>query len=487
MPSTSRDFYDRLSRHAREIPHSIALHDGSRRLRYGELIAELDARRSRLARLDARRVALALDNGVDWALWDLALLLDERVAVPVPGFFSASQCRHLIKQAGLDAWIGSGGETLGFATSDDPAIATRPVDAPPYLHAGTTLITFTSGTSAAPKGVCLDTAAPLTVAASLAEVVGPLGIQRHLAMLPLATLLENIGGLYVPLWLGATSCVPGMATVGMQGASGFAPGAALAAIDAFRPHSLILVPQLLQALVEARPRAPENLRFIAVGGACVTDTLLARAHDGGWPVYQGYGLSECASVVCLNRPGEMARGVGRPLAHAQVQVGSSGEVTVHGATMLGYLGEPAAGNGHASGDLGHWQGDALVLDGRRREVFITAYGRNVDPQWVEGELCTRPAIAQALVYGEALPRNRALIVPAGADIDDARLAEAIDAVNVTLPDYARVHDWCRCAPFTLNNHQRTANGRLRRDAIFAVYGDWLNAHSDTVSQGEICP
>lgn len=105
------------------------------------------------------------------------------------------------------------------------------------------------------------------MAESIAAVVEPLGIERHLAMLPLATLLENIGGLYVPLWLGATACLPGMAELGWQGASGFNPQRALAANDTFRPHSLILVPQLLQALVAARPNAPESLRFVAVGGA----------------------------------------------------------------------------------------------------------------------------------------------------------------------------------------------------------------------------
>ncbi|SFH43362.1 AMP-binding protein [Modicisalibacter xianhensis] len=475
MPSPSSLFIERLTQHARETPHRVALHDGSRQLRYGDLINTLVERRHRLARLDARRVALALDNGVEWALWDLALLLDGRVAVPVPGFFSHAQRQHLVTQAGLDAWIGPGGDALGFATSDDAAIAIRPVETPPYLHAGTTRITFTSGTSGTPKGVCLDAKAPLQVTASLSDIVGPLGIERHLAMLPLATLLENIGGIYVPLWLGATACLPSLATTGLQGASAFSPDIALTAIDTFRPNSLILVPQLLQALIEASPQAPESLRFVAVGGARVSESLLSRAHEGGWPVYQGYGLSECASVVCLNRPGEQAQGVGRLLPHAQARITTSGEVLINGATMLGYLGEPAASDWHPSGDLGHWHGDSLVLDGRRREMFITAFGRNVDPQWVEGELLLQRDIAQALVHGEALPSNRALIVPATPETTDVQLACAIATVNRTLPDYARIGTWRRCAPFTPHNQQLTANGRLRRDTLLAGYGEWLLA------------
>ncbi|MDY7116435.1 AMP-binding protein [Halomonas sp. SSL-5] len=464
----------RLARHAEERPPRIALEDGERRVDYAELPGEIEARRQRLAAAGAKRVALALNNGIDWALWDLALLRDGRVAVPVPAFFSAAQRRHLVESAGLDAWIGPGGEAHGFVATRDPAIATRCLVAPPALPPSTTRITFTSGTSGSPKGVCLDADAPLTVAASIAEAVAPLGIERHLAMLPLATLLENIGGLYVPLWLGATVHLPGVEALGWRGSSGFEAHRALATLDACRPHSLILVPQLLQALVEARPHAPEGLRFVAVGGARVTDSLLDQAHRGGWPVFEGYGLSECASVVCLNRPGEPAHGVGRPLPHAEVRVDDSGEVWVRGATMLGYLGEPApASVWHATGDLGHWDGDALVLEGRRRDVFITAYGRNIDPQWVEGELCARPAIAQALVHGEALPANRALLVPASAEVDDARLAAAVAEANATLPDYARVHTWRRCAPFTPHNHQLTANGRLRRDAILSAHGDWL--------------
>ncbi|APE30691.1 hypothetical protein BOX17_06815 [Halomonas aestuarii] len=477
----------RLVRHAEERPDTPALDDGHRRIAYGELLGEIEGRRARLAARDARRVALPLDNGLDWALWHLALLADGRVDVPVPGFFSEAQRHHLVTAAGLDAWIGPGGSALGFAATLDPAIACREVAFLPTLHAGTGMITFTSGTSGSPKGVCLDRDAPLRVAESLAEAVTPLRLGRHLAMLPLATLLENIGGLYVPLMLGATASLPGAAELGWTGGSGFDPRRALSAIEAFRPHSLILVPQLLQALVDLSPQAPAGLRFVAVGGARVAGSLLDRARDGGWPVFEGYGLSECASVVCLNRPGEPALGVGRPLPHARVRLAADGEVQVQGATMLGYLGEPPVDGWHASGDLGHWEGEHLVLDGRRRDIFITAYGRNVDPQWVEGELCARPAIAQALVHGEALPHNRALIVPATPDLDDRTLAAAIDAANAGLPDYARIGEWRRCAPFTPDNHQLTANGRLRRDTLHETYRDWLHAPADRAQDAATVP
>ncbi|MFJ5538885.1 AMP-binding protein [Vreelandella titanicae] len=465
----------RLAHHAQHSPQRTALSDGEQSLSYADVVHHVAQRRQRLRDVNARRVALALDNGVEWALWDLALMAEACVAVPIPGFFSEQQRRHVVQQAGLDSWIGHGGEPYGFQATHDAAIAQRRVDHFSALHAGTTRITFTSGTSGTPKGVCLDNTALLTVTESLVEVVAPLDIRRHLAILPLSTLLENIGGLYLPLWLGACSILPGMATLGWQGASGFNARLALDAIERHQPHSMILVPQLLQALVGESTTAPNSLRFVAVGGAHVANTLLSHARRGEWPVYEGYGLSEGTSVVCLNRPGETSCGVGRPLRHAQICIDREGQLHIRGALMLGYIGEAPCGDWYATGDTGQWQDDTIALNGRQREVFITAYGRNVNPQWVEGELCTQPAIAQAMVYGEALPANRALIVPATPHITNAQIDAALNAVNRTLPDYAQVHEWQRAAPFTPHNQQLTANGRLRRETLLAAYGHWLRA------------
>lgn len=483
MHSLPNQLMARLEYHAKHAPQRSALSDGVQTLSYADVIHQVDQRRKRLREINAHRVALALDNGLEWALWDLALLAEACVAVPIPAFFSSQQCHHIVQQAGLDSWIGHGGEPYGFQVSRDTAISQRQVDHAPWLHEGTTRITFTSGTSGTPKGVCLDNVALFNVTASLAEVVANLDIRNHLAMLPLSTLLENIGGLYLPLWLGACSILPSMATLGWQGASGFNAQLALEAIARYQPHSMILVPQLLQALVNQADVAPCSLRFVAVGGAHVAETLLAQAQHTGWPVYQGYGLSEGTSVVCLNRPGEHSNGVGRPLPHAQIRIDNTGQLHIRGALMLGYVGEAPCGDWYATGDTGEWQDNAIALNGRQREVFITAYGRNVNPQWIEGELCTQPVIAQAMVYGEALPTNRALIVPASPRITNAQIDAALSAVNRTLPDYAQVHQWHRAVPFTFHNHQLTANGRPRRDTLLAAYGGWLRIAATCEKEG----
>jgi hypothetical protein len=92
---------------------------------------------------------------------------------------------------------------------------------------------------------------------------------------------------------------------------------------------------------------------------------------------------------------------------------------------------------------------------------------------VESELLHEPAIAQVLVWGEALPRNGAVIVPAGP-VGAGAVQAAIEAANRRLPDYARVGAWLFAdAPFRPETGELTANGRLRRDTLLARYGSRL--------------
>ncbi|HRP67736.1 MAG TPA: AMP-binding protein, partial [Thauera sp.] len=91
----------------------IALRDAALEWSGQRVLAEVQARRAALDALGAQRVALALDNGADWVVWDLALLASGRVCVPVPGFFSPQQQAHVLDSAGIDTLIG------------DPAVAAR--------------------------------------------------------------------------------------------------------------------------------------------------------------------------------------------------------------------------------------------------------------------------------------------------------------------------------------------------------------------------
>lgn len=466
-----------------------ALREPGRTLGYDGLQQAVERRIEAIDALGARRVALALDNGLDWVVWDLALLLSGRVCVPLPGFFSPAQQRHVLDSAGVDTVVGGSAELASLATAcgfqheagGAEGVWQRIPERAPPLPPGTVKITYTSGTTGRPKGVCLDGDAQLQVARSVLAAGASREVRRHLCVLPLATLLENLAGVYAPLLAGARVDLRPLAQIGLQGASGLDIGRLVASLHEGRPHSVILLPQMLLALVSAAERGialPDSLSFVAVGGGRVAPQLLERADAIGMPVFEGYGLSECASVVCLNTPAARRIGtVGRPLEHARVRIAEDGEVLVRGARMLGYLGDPPLRSGWLpTGDLGHFEDGFLVLHGRRKNQFITAYGRNVNPEWVESELVQQAPIAQAWLHGEALPANVAVLVPRDPACSDAVLDAAVAAVNAQLPDYARVHHWRRAdAPFHPDNGLATPNGRLRRDALLEHYRPALRA------------
>lgn len=165
------------------------------------------------------------------------------------------------------------------------------------------------------------------------------------------------------------------------------------------------------------------------------------------------------------------------MPHAAIRLAADGEVEVCGPQLLGYLGEARTTRTWLpTGDLGHLDDGFLVLHGRKKHQFITAFGRNVNPEWVEAELTQQAPIAQAWLYGEALAENVAVIVPRRLDCSDVELAAAIATVNAAMPDYARAHRWLRAhAPFTPTNGLLTANGRLRRSALQAHYATEINA------------
>lgn len=479
-------FIAALTRHAATKPEAPALEGAQHKLDYASLAEAVSTLAEILQALRPRVVGLLADNGPDWAVADLACLAAGIPLVPLPTFFTPAQHAHAASQAGIDLLLSDRPEALStLARRDTPrllygSLYMRRLDsAPANLPPGTLKITFTSGTTGTPKGVCLGREAIESVAASLQQASAARPDDRHVALLPLATLLENIGGLYVPLLAGATTRLLPGEQVGLNGSAGVDPARLLAALNAARATSTILVPQLLLALVaaiRAGAALPSSLRYAAVGGAPVSPRLLTAATALGLPVFEGYGLSECASVVAVNRPGDNRPGcVGRPLAHVALAIGPGGAIHVGGTGFLGYLGEePRHDEWVDTGDVGHLDADGrLHITGRRKNMFITAFGRNVAPEWVERELLLQAPIAQAAVFGEGRSSNVAVIVPRGgasqADID-----AAIAATNRDLPDYARIGAWLRAtAPFSPDNGQLTTNGRPRREAIAAAYADAL--------------
>jgi acyl-CoA synthetase (AMP-forming)/AMP-acid ligase II len=296
-------------------------------------------------------------------------------------------------------------------------------------------------------------------------------------------LLENLAGVYAPLWHGASVVVPPLAAVGIAGSSTFDPAVLDAQVRHAHAHSVITLPQMLRAWTAWRTAAAAGpggaLRFVAVGGAAAGSALIAAARAAGLPAYEGYGLSEGASVQTLNLPGADRPGsVGRALPHAKIRVADDGEIEVAGTPMLGYVGEPSRGiDWWPTGDLGETDADGFLhVRGRRKNVLITGFGRNVSPEWIETALRSLPLIAHAVVFGDGAPALSAVIWPSRADLDDSALDAAIAAANAQLPDYARVRHWVRArAPFAPAAGTCTANGRPLRIAIEHIHAAALAA------------
>jgi len=489
-----------IIQHARQAPDRVALHGLESTLTYGMLNACIIKASIHLAKFaDHTRIAIALQNQPAWVVLDIAALQLNLPQVPLPAFFSDAQLQHAIQDAGVnvlitdqaaryDAILGDRiihKTTTQIADVELTEYQLMTVDTP--IAANTAKITYTSGTTGAPKGVCLSQQAMLQVAQAIQSSVKLTPNDHHLCVLPLSTLLENVAGVYASLIAGATVHLYPAEQVGFAGVN-FDVKKLFSALALSQASTVILIPELLNALIKlceteaahAYATTLIHLRFIAVGGAHVSSALLHRAGALGLPVYEGYGLSESASVVTLNTPeAERIGSVGKPLPHISMCVADDNEILVKGSNFLGYTHAPASFEGDGwmpTGDIGYCDADGFwFLQGRKKNMFITSFGRNVSPEWIELELRHLPGVQQACVFGEAKPWNVAVITLSQDFIsqkstDNTTLAGSIAALNEQLPDYARIGQWLISRdPFSVDNGQLTPNGRLKREAIWQSY------------------
>ena len=475
-----------------------ALDDGCRRWDAAELDGAVLAASRALREVGARVLATVLDNTPAFVVLDEALLRCGCVHVPLPLFFTPAQMRHALQAAGVDTLVTTAAQAARWSGPDwvpltvagialmQARLRSEPVALPP----GTAKITFTSGTTGAPKGVCLSGDAMGRVSRALVDATAPLGITRHLNALPFSVLLENVAGLMAPRLHGATVVTLPLQQVGLAGSSSFDAALFQSVVQRQQPHSLILLPQMLRAwcghLMQSAQRAPASLKLVAVGGAAVGAPLIHRARALGIPACEGYGLSEGASVQTLNLPepagGQRPGSAGRVLPHARLRVAADGELEIAGSLFSGYLGDATpVPEWWPTGDLGRIDDDGFVhVLGRKKHVLITSYGRNVSPEWVETALRGQPAVLQAVVFGDGQPALSAVLWPLSPVPSDAALQAAVDAANVSLPDYARIGRWTRGrAAFDAATGLATANGRPQRDAVWRAHADALHRVSAT--------
>ncbi len=484
-------FQRQIQQHALSKPGAVALKTSTAEITFASLYAMLTSLQTQW--VTVKSLAIAVENSPAWVVADLAATACNIPCVPLPFFFSDAQMLHALQDAGVDTLLTDrpayfadllgdkviaqntceiAGQTLSCLQLRMPLVT---------LPDGTAKITYTSGTTGDPKGVCLSAQAMLAVAQSICHATNLSAGDRHLCVLPLAVLLENVAGVYATLLAGGTVHILTAQEIGLSGAK--LDGARLLqAFEDTQASTAIFTPELLTALVgllEATGKCLPYLRFLAVGGASVAPSLLERAAALNLPVFEGYGLSECASVVALNttqasKPGS----VGKPLPHVRVRVADDGEIMVRGNRFLGYTGQAAQNDAAelATGDIGHVDNDGfLYISGRKKNIFITSFGRNVSPEWVERELNAQSNIYKSALFGEARPYNVAIIVPK-SDAMEVNIHAEIEAVNLTLPDYARIGAWMLAdAPFSVQDGQMTPNGRLKRDAIWQAYQHRINA------------
>ena len=474
---------DQLLQCAAARPDDDALRSRDLRLNYAELIDAVEHATEQLRSLELRRIGLYLDNGLDWIIFDLAALAAGITAVPLPRFFSSAQIVHAIDDANLDGIVfdrelppgvtASGIALPGFSDSRiqciesrNGNIAPRSPETPASSTSAPARVSYTSGSTGAPKGVELGADFIEQTATSLCQAIADLDINVHLSILPYATLLENIAGIYVPLLLGRCVHAEPAADVGLNDALGLDPAKLVTCFQRVRPNSLIITPQLLELLCQLVENAvinPDCLVFVAVGGARVAPTLLQRARQAGIPAYEGYGLTEFASVAMLNTPhNDRIGSVGKPLPGVSVSIAADGEICL--ARELPCATEKGCQALVRTGDLGSIDKDGFVhLRGRKTNLIVLANGRNVSPEWIEAELNASALIMQSYVFCD---NGEQLAVLLASSATDAALETAINCINEDLPAYARVREWQRLkTPFSRAAQTLTANGRLRRQQI----------------------
>ncbi|MCW6512817.1 AMP-binding protein [Lichenifustis flavocetrariae] len=459
---------------------------------HGDVIAVRDdqgvlSRRDFLGRVESlahvlkghpRVIGLFAPNGRDWAIAQLAGALAGKIVVPLPTFFSEAQLGHIARDAAIETILATQATWPRVLRSGLPSliIEAQSMELGAFdLIEGFGQVIYTSGSTGRPKGVRHESGQIAWSAQALAEAIGASARDVYLSVLPLPLLLETICALFVPQLVGALTHFDTAVAeaVGRGSASGLAQ-----AFETQRPTTSVLVPQLLKAwvgeLASTNRTAPTSLRFVAVGGAPVATQLAETARSYGIPVHEGYGLSECCSVVAVNRTDARRPGTaGRPLTGLSVTI-EDGEIVVDGPALTdGYLNQGQAERPWRTGDLGAIDADGfLSVHGRKDSLIVTAYGRNISPEWVETMLLADLRIALCAVFGHGEAHLTAVLIPSQsaapwfAEASRADVLGLIAECCAEAPAYAVPQDFILLSQAdAVRDHLLTANGRFVRSRL----------------------
>lgn len=452
--------------------NDVALKSNVGSLSYQLLLTKVNKLSLWLQTQHVRSVCVYAQNAIDWIIVDLACLQANIVFTPIPLFFTTTQFNQLVESVKADFIFSDSLLPLerGPTYDDLSFINYQQVHCQAAeFPTGTVKITYTSGSTGNPKGVCLSKNNQFQVANSLVKRIG-LVKPRHLCLLPFPTLLENIAGIYSPLIAGGTVIVVDDNERGFAGSRLINPMQLLRCISENQPDSLILVPELLQVLINGVEQGwvpPKSLKFIAVGGSKVAEHLITKSWQCNLPVYQGYGLSECGSVVSLcTADHKTTNSAGLLLPHLTASIENK-ELVVKGNSFLGYLEDKKSWYQTTvhTGDIATINNGSIYIQGRKKNILINSFGRNISPEWVEAELLASGFFSQAVVVGDGKPSCLAIVTPINAT-SSAAISQVIQDVNCALPDYAQIkHFICLDNPMQFDQGLLTANGRPKRAAI----------------------
>jgi len=264
----------------------------------------------------------------------------------------------------------------------------------------------------------------------------------------------------------------------------------------------LVFPKLSAALKE---RFGGRMRLFVSGGAPLSPKIAHFFDQLGFVVLEGYGLTETSAGTFVNRPGRNRIGtVGPPVPGTQVRIAEDGEVLVKGGgVMKEYYRNPEA-TAEVLRDGWLYTGDIGMLDeaghlkitDRKKDIIVTAGGKNVAPQNLENELKTDPLVSQVMVHGDKRKFLSAIVtlneetarkwatengVPPGAALHadpkvKARIQQAIDALNAKQASYATVKRFAIVAKdFTQETGELTPTLKVKRKVVTQKYQALLDS------------
>ncbi|MFL5929290.1 MAG: AMP-dependent synthetase/ligase [Gaiellaceae bacterium] len=254
------------------------------------------------------------------------------------------------------------------------------------------------------------------------------------------------------------------------------------------PRLLLAQHRVADKLVysKVKERLGGRLRVANAGGAPLSREIAEFFHAIDILILEGYGLSEVTTAATVNRRDDFKFGtVGKPLPGVEIRIADDGEILIRSNTVFaGYYRDEAAtkevlddeGFVH-TGDVGHLDEDGfLVITDRKKDIIVTAGGKNVAPQNLENELKAHSIVSQAIVVGDRRPYVAALItvdpdVANGADVQ-AAVEAAVDAVNTDRSRYEQIKRFVVLPrEFTLEDGEMTPTLKLKRKVVLERFAD----------------